>query len=506
MKGYNVYSKVHQMREAGFSQRAIAKSLGINRKTVKRYWDMDVEQYEHNARKIVRIRNLDTYRDQIVSWLREYPSLSAAQVCDWLKEHYEEDHAERTVSRYVKELREEYRLLRHPNPRSYEAVAELPMGQQMQVDFGQTTLKNVDGTWTKIYVAVFLLSHSRYKYAQCQSRPFTSVDLVSACHNCFRYWGGMPREMVFDQDSIVCVSENSGDIIYTYEFEKFRQDCRMEIYLCRGADPESKGKIENTVKFIKGNFLNNRLYVDDEILNRCCLDWLERTGNAKVHGTTKKIPAVVFKEERERLRPLATVDQNMNPYILRTVRKDNTIIYDSNRYSLPLGTYNTNPEVQLEIADGNLRILTVFGDLLCEHRISTGRGLLIQNKSHLRDRTTALDELQDSLDEQMNCLATEFLQRIREEKSRYARDQFRLLQSLLDRFGTEQMLDAISFCMDSNLCSANTVRDYLEHRAEGRARELPFVYPSQIPVNDPKYHITTQKRPLAVYAKVGGQV
>ena len=153
MKGYNVYSKVHQMREAGFSQRAIAKALSIHRKTVKRYWDMDVEQYEHNARKIVRIRNLDTHRDQIVFWLREYPSLSAAQVCDWLKEHYEEDHAERTVSRYVKELREEYRLPRHPNPRSYEAVAELPMGQQMQVDFGQTTLKNVDGTWTKVYVA-----------------------------------------------------------------------------------------------------------------------------------------------------------------------------------------------------------------------------------------------------------------------------------------------------------------------------------------------------------------
>lgn len=43
MKGYNVYSKIQQMREAGFSQRAIANALGINRKTVKRYWDMDVD-------------------------------------------------------------------------------------------------------------------------------------------------------------------------------------------------------------------------------------------------------------------------------------------------------------------------------------------------------------------------------------------------------------------------------------------------------------------------------
>ena len=108
----------------------------------------------------------------------------------------------------------------------------------------------------------------------------------------------MPTEMVLDQDSIVGVSENAGDIIYTYEFEKFRQDCKMAIYLCRGADPESKGKIENTVKFIKGNFLNNRMYVDDEILNRNCLEWLERTGNAKIHGTTRRSPAEAFREER----------------------------------------------------------------------------------------------------------------------------------------------------------------------------------------------------------------
>ena len=65
----------------------------------------------------------------ICNWLRAYPTLSAAQVCDWLKEHYNEDFRERTVSRYVKRLREEYGLKKAPNPRDYEAVPELPMGQ-----------------------------------------------------------------------------------------------------------------------------------------------------------------------------------------------------------------------------------------------------------------------------------------------------------------------------------------------------------------------------------------
>lgn len=37
MKGYHVYSKIQQFRMAGFSQRQVARRLGINRKTVKRY-------------------------------------------------------------------------------------------------------------------------------------------------------------------------------------------------------------------------------------------------------------------------------------------------------------------------------------------------------------------------------------------------------------------------------------------------------------------------------------
>ena len=34
MKGYHVYSKIQQFRSAGFSQRQVARRLGINRKTV----------------------------------------------------------------------------------------------------------------------------------------------------------------------------------------------------------------------------------------------------------------------------------------------------------------------------------------------------------------------------------------------------------------------------------------------------------------------------------------
>ena len=106
MKGYSVYNAIQQLKERGFKKASVARQLNLNRRTVIRYWDMSVEEYEQKHLGLCREKALDTYRGQIIGWLRTYPTLTAAQVCDWLKEHYHEQFAERTVSRYVKAVRE----------------------------------------------------------------------------------------------------------------------------------------------------------------------------------------------------------------------------------------------------------------------------------------------------------------------------------------------------------------------------------------------------------------
>lgn len=154
--------------------------------------------------------------------------------------------------------------------------------------------------------------------------------------------------------------------------------------------------------------------------------------------------------------------------------------------------------------NGTLYIQTVIGEPICEHRISSGWGLLIQSKSHRRDRTSKLDKLLEELDAELGGNATEFLTAIRVDKSRYARDQFRLIHSLLDQYGVEVVLQAIGFCQRSRLYSANTMRDYLEHQAAPSGGAQPVLPVPAIPVDDPRCHVTTQKRPLAAYAKAGG--
>ena len=182
-----MYTKIQEMKAQGFSQNRTANYLNIHRDTVNRYWNMTADEYREYSEKIKRISVLESYRTVIESWIHKYPCISAAQICDWLKEDYSEDFKERTVSRFVKGLREQLGIPKSSPPREYTAVAELPPGKQMQVDFGEMYMPNAGGTGkTKVRFAVFLLSHSRYKFAYFQSRPFHTVDLVTAMTECFR--------------------------------------------------------------------------------------------------------------------------------------------------------------------------------------------------------------------------------------------------------------------------------------------------------------------------------
>jgi len=152
----------------------------------------------------------------------------------------------------------------------------------------------------------------------------------------FEYFGGMPTEIVYDQDRVMVVSENHGDIIYTEGFQNYIIIMKFKVYLCRGYDPQSKGKIEAVVKYAKNNFAKHRTFTDIYSLNDDSLKWLERRGNRKIHETTKKVPVEVFTLEKEHLQPVPTLftnktNTNSLTYI---VRKNSTVFYKQNRYQV----------------------------------------------------------------------------------------------------------------------------------------------------------------------------
>ncbi len=279
---------------------------------------------------------------------------------------------------------------------------------------------------------------------------------------------GVPEEMVYDQDKLLVVSENYGEIIYTAEFERFRQNMGFKVRVCRGDDPESKGRIEAVIKYAKKNYAKNRVFTDLDAFNAGCLDWLNRRANALKHGTTKKLPAQVFELEREHLKPIPVLMNEPEEIITRSVRKDNTILYGGNRYALPLGTYAPEKRIMVKEKGDLLEICDLeTGELLVSHKPALGKGELVCTNSQRRDYSQGIAVLYDRALAILGGSreAARFLEQLRNERPRYVRDQYQLVLSTAGRHSPESLTRALSHCLERGIWSAVEFRTAAEYFA-----------------------------------------
>lgn len=107
--------------------------------------------------------------------------------------------------------------------------------------------------------------------------------------------------IMYDQYRIMVVSENLGEVIFVKEFEEFIKHTVFSIYLCKGYDPSTKGKVEKTVDHARHQFLDGRIYYGLDRLNQEFIDWLDHEGNGMINDTTKKSPRELFKKEYPKL-------------------------------------------------------------------------------------------------------------------------------------------------------------------------------------------------------------
>ena len=137
---------------------------------------------------------------------------------------------------YVYNLRDSEGIPAPVKVRQYGENPELPFGFQAQVDLGQKTMKDAVGKTMKVYIFAMVLSSSRYKYICCQLEPFKAQTFYEAHDQAFRYFGGRSVEIVYDQDRVLSVSENAGDLIFTEIFDRYRQYAGFAVRLCRAHD------------------------------------------------------------------------------------------------------------------------------------------------------------------------------------------------------------------------------------------------------------------------------
>ncbi|WP_353893897.1 IS21 family transposase [Proteinivorax hydrogeniformans] len=485
MKRWDMFAKIKENRSRGLNKSQVARLLEIDYKTVSKYWDMEFDEFsELHKTAQSRRKKVDKYEKQILEWIKEYRDMSAAQIYDWLLEKHDElDFKERTLRLYVNKLRKEYDLPKVTSVRQYEEIEDLPMGYQAQVDLGEIWLETHDNKRVKVYCFGMVLSHSRYKFVWWSDKPFTTSTFIKAHNKAFEYFGGRPKEIVYDQDKVLVVSENNGDILYTEGFQNYLNSLKFKVYLCRKADPESKGKVEAVVKYAKNNFAKHRKFVDIESFNDDSLKWLERTGNKKVHETTKKAPAEVFALEKEHLMPIPTLfaESTDTKILTYLVRKNNTVFYKQNRYQVPIGTYSPGKEVGLSVKKDCLDIIDKdTNELIITHKIANGKGQLVTlgHPDRQKTRKYSYDEMREKVLKSLGETdkAITFIDIIRAEKSRYFKDQSNLIIKTVTSENPSLVQKAIDYCVERKLYSAGMLKDTIQYFKEEEKRQLNKKY------------------------------
>ena len=116
---------------------------------------------------------------------------------------------------------------------------ETAPGRQGQVDFAHFRLP-----WGKRYALIVVLGYSRLLWVQFYTRQ-TMKALMHGLESSFSYFGGVPRELLFDQMKAVVIEDgryDDGALVENPEFMRYAYHWNFRIRACRPYRAQTKGK------------------------------------------------------------------------------------------------------------------------------------------------------------------------------------------------------------------------------------------------------------------------
>ncbi|POQ98843.1 hypothetical protein AU468_11715 [Alkalispirochaeta sphaeroplastigenens] len=475
-----MYQQIQDCKRLTGNKKKTAERLGLARGTVQKFWNMSEQEYQAYCRRAsIRRHRFDAYRKEIITLIELNASdgeqIHGSSIYDVLEErHGVLPGTERTLRNYVQALKDtgavelkKQKPLRRPQEES-------KLGDQCQIDFGEYRISR--GRKAYIYAAV--LAASRARYVAVQDHPFRTVEVIRHTLDAFRYFGGRPRVLVIDQDKLMTVSENSGEIRHTADFEHFIQEQDLAVWLCRKADPQSKGKVENAVKFVKTSFFSARTFDSVQDIHEPLSTWLTRRANGKIHQATGRIPARVLElEERKTLRTIRSSIYDQHVGIPRDTRKANSkgmIAFAGNSFSVP--QKYAERTVAVQSGPVRLRIYDMdSGSELCSHPLPEGKGHNIVSEGHRVKRGSKPREVYDKLADRVELPGWKaFLDANLERYQRYWKDQSVHLARIAETASELDILDsAISFCESAECYGAGDLKSAYEHLCESRDTGFP---------------------------------
>jgi len=385
-----MYNQVKALASNGYSKRAIAKQLKINRRTVSKLINLDISSASDYFKKgAYRSSGFDIARDFIESKLNNYPDIRSSNLYHQVLKRYPEiTLKERSFRHYVSKLKSFLNLPSIPK-RYFEPVTDWESGRYMQVDPGEQSVVLTDGNRMKLYFVSFVLCYSRQFFIHYSTKPYNTDSFIDAHFSAFSYFGGIPKVGVYDQTKLVAIREEYREVLYNNRFQMFFLKLGFQADVCEGYDPQSKGMVEKSVDYIKSSFLYGREFIDISDVRIQSDEWLATVANKRVHQTTLRRPCDLFLEEQLTLQSSSEICCYSTT--LRKVDKTGLISFEGCFYSVPFRFQSKQVTVRLLN-----KLLHVYdpetNDLVTIWDVGKYNRRVNKNDKHYLDYKTSIEE------------------------------------------------------------------------------------------------------------------
>ena len=290
---------VHALHQQGWSNRKIARHLGIDRDTVGRH--LRAERVEVNSKAAIstvgsvgRQSLCKIHGDYILSGLEK--GLSAQRMWQDLVQEHQFGGSYESVKRFVQNLRER-------DPRRVWRMECAP-GEEVQVDFGSGYwLRSASGRKRQVHVFRMVLSYSRKGYTEMVLRQDTET-FIRCLENAFRSFGGVSSTLVLDNLKAGVLKADWFDPECNPKLAEFGRYYRVGILPTRPRTPQHKGKVERGVGYVQENALRGRCFGSVVEGNQYLQYWETNVADLRIHGTTRQQVRERFVMERTHLQSL----------------------------------------------------------------------------------------------------------------------------------------------------------------------------------------------------------
>ncbi len=293
--------EIRVMARRGESVRAIARQLDCSRNTVRRYLrDDGARRYGPRFARACKLDEFKSYLQARVEQAR--PRWIPATVL--LREI-----RERGYTGGISQLKVWLAPFKKIEPEPLVRF-ETPPGQQMQVDFTYVRRGR-----DPLLALVATMGYSRASFVRFTAAAGEDVaTLCSGLREALDYFGGVPEHVLFDNTKAVVIERDAyGEGLHRWnsELRELAEACGFKPRLCRPYRAKTKGKVERFNAYLKGSFIvplaatleASGLRLDAQVANAHVRRWLDEVANARLHATTKAVPAVRLAEEQAVMLP-----------------------------------------------------------------------------------------------------------------------------------------------------------------------------------------------------------